>query len=474
MPALPAATATMTLAFHASWMAPGIAEITPVRGTSGPIDRLITFAPALIAYSMPVATSLSEPPPALFSTLTARMRAPGATAAMPLPLLVSAATMPLVMVPCPLSSWTAACPVPVRLPSPLVKRAPATTLPARSGCEKSTPVSTSATSTPAPVAEHHAGGARMLAGAPLSAHWSPLLNSGSFGDDVAAAAAGWASRQSAAIATTAPDAEHYLVIVNAATREKDVAWMREHGGDDVGLHDASDELALIAVQGPRSIDILEPITTLDGGGGLRDMRPFGTSGARIAGVDEAHAQRISRTGYSGEDGFEVVVASGGAGQVWDVPPEAGAPRGPVPAGLGPRDTLRLEAGLRLYGQDMDDSTDPYSAALGWTVKLDKGDFVGAAALRRLRETPPRRFVGLRLGPRTIARHGQAVRQGGREVGVVTSGSFGFTVGTAVATASVTPDFDRDGDVAVDIRGTAAPADVVRLPFYRRPKGEGNA
>lgn len=270
------------------------------------------------------------------------------------------------------------------------------------------------------------------------------------------------------------DAEHYLVIVNAATREKDVAWMREHGGDGVGLHDASDELALIAVQGPRSIDILEPITTLDGGGGLRDMRPFGTSGARIAGVDEAHAQRISRTGYTGEDGFEIVVATGGAVQLWDVLLEAGAPHGLVPAGLGARDTLRLEAGLRLYGHDMDDSTDPYSAALGWTVKLDKGDFVGAAALRRLRETPPRRFVGLRLGPRTIARHGQAVRQGGREVGVVTSGSFGFTVGTAVATASVTPDFDRDGDVAVDIRGTAAPAEVVRLPFYRRPKGEGNA
>ncbi|MGH7721909.1 MAG: glycine cleavage system aminomethyltransferase GcvT [Candidatus Dormibacteria bacterium] len=268
------------------------------------------------------------------------------------------------------------------------------------------------------------------------------------------------------------DAERFLVVVNASTREKDVAWMRAHPDDEVEVQDVSDEMALIAVQGPRSVDILEPITTLDSGGSLRDMKPFATSAATISGVGAEHAQRISRTGYTGEDGFEVVVDAAAATSMWDALLAAGAGHGLVPAGLGARDTLRLEAGLRLYGQDMDDSTDPYSCGLGWTVKLDKGDFIAAPTLGRLRESPPHRFVGLRLGPRSIARHGQAVLQDGRGVGVVTSGTFGFTVGTALATASVDPDFRRDGDVAVDIRGTAAPAQVVPLPFYRRPKGGG--
>jgi aminomethyltransferase len=268
------------------------------------------------------------------------------------------------------------------------------------------------------------------------------------------------------------DATHFLVIVNAATREKDLAWMREHVDGDVTIHDASDDMALIAVQGPRAVDILEALTTLDGGGSLREMKAFATSAARIAGVAEVHHQRISRTGYSGEDGFEIVIDSAGAGQLWDILLDAGKAHGLVPAGLGARDTLRLEAGLRLYGQDMDDDTDPYSCGLGWTVKLDKGDFIGRDALQTLKESPPHRFVGLRLGPRTIARHGQPVLQDGREVGTVTSGTFGFTVGTAVATASVDPDFKKDGEVAVDIRGTQARAEVVPLPFYKRPKGGG--
>lgn len=266
---------------------------------------------------------------------------------------------------------------------------------------------------------------------------------------------------------------HYMIVVNASTREKDVAWMVEHAGSGVELRDVSDELALIAVQGPRAVDVVEPLARLDGGGrSLRELRPFFASGASLAGVTDARTQRVSRTGYTGEDGFEIYVDSSCAGQVWDALLEAGASNGMVPAGLGARDTLRLEAGLRLYGQDMDDDTDPYSCGLGWTVKLDKGDFVGAGALRRLRESPPRRFVGLRLNPRSIARHGQPVVQDGREVGVVTSGTFGFTVGTPVATASVEPGFKKDGDVAVDIRGTVAPAEVVPLPFYKRPKGDG--
>jgi aminomethyltransferase len=266
---------------------------------------------------------------------------------------------------------------------------------------------------------------------------------------------------------------HFIIVVNASTREKDVAWMLEHAGPDVEVNDRSDDLALIAVQGPRALDILEPLARVDEGSpALRELRPFFSTGVSLAGVTDSLFQRISRTGYTGEDGFEIYIDSHRAGQVWDAVIEAGAAHGLVPAGLGARDTLRLEAGLRLYGQDMDEDTDPYSVGLGWTVKLDKGDFVGAAALRKMRESPSRRFIGLRLGPRSIARHGQRVVQEGREAGVVTSGSFGFTVGTAVATASVEPDFNTDGDVAVDIRGTEAAAQLVPLPFYKRSKGGG--
>jgi aminomethyltransferase len=266
---------------------------------------------------------------------------------------------------------------------------------------------------------------------------------------------------------------HHIIVVNASTREKDVAWMRERVPSGVELHDLSDELALIAVQGPRAVDVLEPLARMDEEGpALRDLPPFFATGLSLAGITDASVQRISRTGYTGEDGFEIYIDSERAGQVWDAVTEAGAAQGLVPAGLGARDTLRLEAGLRLYGQDMDDDTDPYSCGLGWTVKLDKGEFIGREVLQRLREAPPHRFVGLRLGPRTIARHGQPVLQDGREVGTVTSGTFGFTVGTAVATASVNPDFKKDGEVAVDIRGTQARAEVVPLPFYKRPKGGG--
>jgi aminomethyltransferase len=274
------------------------------------------------------------------------------------------------------------------------------------------------------------------------------------------------------IVTRIGDSRDYVIVVNASTREKDVAWMREHLTGEVRLRDVSEESALIAVQGPAAVTILEPISVLDGGTPLHELRPFFSDGVSLAGITDAEAQRISRTGYTGEDGFEILISADAAERLWDALTEAGAEHGLVPAGLGARDTLRLEAGLRLYGQDMDDDTDPYSCGLGWTVKLDKGEFIGSAALRTLRESPPRRFAGLRLGPRTIARHGHRVLQDGREVGVVTSGTFGFTVGMSVATASVEPDFKKDGDVAVDIRGTEAPAEVVPLPFYKRPKGDG--
>jgi aminomethyltransferase len=143
----------------------------------------------------------------------------------------------------------------------------------------------------------------------------------------------------------------------------------------------------------------------------------------------------------------------------------------IPCGLGARDTLRLEAGLRLYGQDMDDNTDPYSCALGWTVKLQKGEFIGRPALAQLDPShPPRRFVGIELQGRAIARHGQRVLAGGEAAGEVTSGTYSFTLDHSIATASLGGDVPADAALSVDIRGTVAAATVVPLPFYRRPKG----
>lgn len=254
----------------------------------------------------------------------------------------------------------------------------------------------------------------------------------------------------------------YLVVVNAACRFKDLAWMQSHL-EGARLEDASDATALLAVQGPAAVGIVRRAAESV----VEAVAPFHFIETVVAGVPAI----VSRTGYTGEDGFELYVDSGDAPALWDALLAAGADDGLVPCGLGARDTLRLEAGLRLYGQDMDDSTDPYSCGLGWTVKLDKGEFVGAAALRGIdRKRPPHRFIGLRLDGRAIPRHGNTVSAGGSEVGVVTSGTFSFTLGYAIGTASIDPDLSPETPLAVEVRGGPAPAERVPLPFYRRPKG----
>jgi len=254
----------------------------------------------------------------------------------------------------------------------------------------------------------------------------------------------------------------YMIVINAACRAKDVAWMRQHTGDAT-FTDLSDDLALLAVQGPRAVAVVSGLAADDVSG----VGPFHFKDTSVAGV---HAS-VSRTGYTGEDGFEMYVDAPDAPALWDALLEAGAPEGMIPCGLGARDTLRLEAGLRLYGQDMDDSTDPYSCALGWTVKPDKGDFVGRSALAGIdRAHPPRRFVGLAPEGRAIARHGHVVLAGGRPAGEITSGTYSFTLDRSIATASLDGDVPPDAELSIDIRGTLAAAAVVPLPFYRRPKG----
>jgi aminomethyltransferase len=253
--------------------------------------------------------------------------------------------------------------------------------------------------------------------------------------------------------------DRFLVVVNAANREKDVAWMRQHLDPAVSMVDRTAEVSLIAFQGPRAADLL-PAGSTD----TKDIPYFGFRPGEVAGVKVL----MSRTGYTGEDGFELFIDSEHVGLVWDAILEAGNFAGVLPAGLGARDATRLEAALRLYGNDMDETVNPYEAGLGWTVKLEKGEFVGRSALVKVREQGPRRtLIGLKTEPGSIPRHGAAVSSDGRRAGVVTSGTHSFFLGHPIALAMVEVALFRVGDkVAVEVRGREAPAEVVKLPFYR--------
>lgn len=259
------------------------------------------------------------------------------------------------------------------------------------------------------------------------------------------------------------DEDSFMVVVNAACRDKDVAWMRGHASAATAIDDLSDSTALLAVQGPDAVTVVQRLSALD----IAAIPHFHCVLSEVAGV----RARVSRTGYTGEDGLELYVQADLAPQLWDAVLAAGEAEHLRPCGLGARDTLRLEAGLRLYGQDMDASVDPFSCGLGWTVKLHKGDFVGAEALRRIDPShPPHRFVGLNVAGRAIARHGHAVHSGDGIVGAITSGTYSFTLDRSIATASLSPDLSAGAPLTIDIRGTAAEAEMVSLPFYRRPKG----
>jgi aminomethyltransferase len=251
--------------------------------------------------------------------------------------------------------------------------------------------------------------------------------------------------------------EAFFVVVNASNREKDLAWMQERAPAGVTIEDRTFELALLAFQGPRAEELMPS-------SGLADIPYFGFQTGEVAGV----TGMISRTGYTGEDGFEIFVAADRVGEVWDAILEKGRPEGVLPAGLGARDAARLEAALRLYGNDMDEAVNPYEAGLGWAVKLDKGDFVGRDALAKVHQAGPRRtLIGIKTQPGDIPRHGAAVKGEAGRSGVVTSGTHSFFLGHPIALAMVEVPSFRVGDtVAVEVRGREAEAEVVKLPFYR--------
>ncbi|HET8656483.1 MAG TPA: glycine cleavage system aminomethyltransferase GcvT, partial [Longimicrobiaceae bacterium] len=254
--------------------------------------------------------------------------------------------------------------------------------------------------------------------------------------------------------------DHYLLVVNASNRARDVEWMRRHSAAfGVELRDRSDELALIALQGPRAQAILQRITG-------EDLESIGYYRFREGAVDGRRAI-ISRTGYTGEDGFELYLAAADAVPVWRRLLEVGAPEGLIPAGLGARDSLRLEMGYALYGNDLDESHTPLEAGLGWVTRLDKGDFVGRDALLRQKEAGvERRLVGFRLLERGFPRRGYPVGFQGREVGEVTSGTVSPTRGEGIGMAYVPAEAAKPGTrIEVMIRGQAIPAEVVRPPFH---------
>ncbi len=248
------------------------------------------------------------------------------------------------------------------------------------------------------------------------------------------------------------------IVVNASNRVKDIVWMQEHLPKGLSFEDLTAETSLIAFQGPRAAELL-PVDR-----GTDDIEYFAFRHGKVAG----HPALISRTGYTGEDGFELFIGSAVVGEVWDAILEQGRPQGVLPAGLGARDACRLEAALRLWGNDMDESVNAYEAGLGWTVKLDKGDFIGLEALAKVKQSGPRRrTAGLSLQPGSIPRHGAAVLKDGKAIGAVTSGTHSFFLGHPIALAMVEgPSLAAGEVVAVDVRGREAPAEVTKLPFYR--------
>jgi glycine cleavage system T protein (aminomethyltransferase) len=259
--------------------------------------------------------------------------------------------------------------------------------------------------------------------------------------------------------------ERYLLIVNAANSPADFAWIAGRGGTRAEIVDRSAEFALIALQGPEAQVVLRTFTSID----LAALRPFAFLEGPVAGIDTV----VSRTGYTGEDGFELLVAASEGPALWRALLDGVRRRGGLPAGLGARDTLRLEAGLPLCGTDMDASTTPLEAGLGWVVKLGKGEFVGrtrmaAQAAGDLR----RRLVGVQLDEPGIPRHGYPVWREGAAIGSVTSGMKSTTLGQFIGLAYVATGSDAPGTpIAVEIRGRRVPAHVVPRPFYRRIRRE---
>jgi aminomethyltransferase len=262
------------------------------------------------------------------------------------------------------------------------------------------------------------------------------------------------------------DKERYLVVTNAGTKDKDFAWFETQRKakkfSDVQITDLSDQTGKIDIQGPLSQVILQSLTAED----LTPLRYYHSMNTDVLNVPAL----VSRSGYTGEDGFEIYMDSQKIGEIWDKLLDIGKDIGLKPAGLGARDTLRLEAGMMLYGNDMDETITPLEVVYGWITNLEK-DFVGSAFLKRLKDDGlTRKLVGFEMEERGIARHGYKVFKNGGEVGLVTSGTFTPTLQKAVGLALVPVSCNKPGtEIFIQIRDHLVKARIVELPFYKRKK-----
>jgi len=263
--------------------------------------------------------------------------------------------------------------------------------------------------------------------------------------------------------------EEFFIVVNASNTAKDLEWFREQSHSQCEVVDASDDRALIAVQGPKALAMIDQLAD----GALAGLTSHTFADAEVAGVPCIAA----RTGYTGEEGFELCCADEHAVRLWDALLEAATPLGGLPIGLGARDSLRLEARLPLYGNDLDEDHTPLEAGLGWAVKLDGRDFVGADALRAQKQAGiTRKLAGFRIdeAQRAIARHGysivdRAITAGSHVIGTVTSGGPAVYVGGSIGLAYVPLEKARPGGtLTIDCRGKDVPATVVEGKFYQRP------
>jgi aminomethyltransferase len=260
--------------------------------------------------------------------------------------------------------------------------------------------------------------------------------------------------------------DHFLLVVNAGNIEKDYRWIAEQikpAGDAVAVNNSA-RYALLALQGPLARETLQSLTGVD----LAAIKYYWFATGEVASIRAT----ISRTGYTGEDGFEIFVPPAMAERLWDQILQSGRAAGLVPCGLGARDTLRLEAAMRLYGNDIDETTSVLEADLGWIVGWNKADFIGAEPLRRQKAAGvARRIVGFEMDDRGIARHGHDVYVDGQKAGVVTSGTQTPFVKKAIGMAYVPTDRTApDTSIEIDIRGRRTRAHLVPLPFYKRPRG----
>ncbi len=255
-------------------------------------------------------------------------------------------------------------------------------------------------------------------------------------------------------------ADRFMLVVNAANREKDLEWIQQHADTfDVELEDVSGGTALIALQGPAAREILQPLTKPD----VNSIEYYRFSEGEVANVPAV----ISGTGYTGEDGFELYTAAEDASKVWDALLSAGSSDGLIPAGLGARDSLRLEMGYSLYGNDLDENHTTLESGLGWITKLDKDDFVGRNALIEQKENGvARRLVGMKLEGRAFPRPGYSIVSNGEAVGQITSGTMSPSLGVGIALGYVPSEMAKiDTVLQIDVRGRLADGRVQRPPFY---------